>query len=731
MGWFTEQVEARRQSDDKQLQEAYMDVASAILGAKLSESLKKEEVCESSIEAILKYYHYEIKKDDKEKKFNDVEEQIDYYTRPFGIMHRTVKLDKGWYKSAFGAFIGTLKDEDRVIALVPGKISGYKYFDVETGRYIKINRKNCDLISEDAICFYKPLPQKKLSVLDLLKFMFSILSTSDIIVYILMILISTLLGMISPAITRILFSDVVNSSSLRALISMAIFMVCFNICRLMFNAFNSLISERIGIKQNIIVQAAVMSRMISLPVNFFREYSSGELSQRSAYVQRLCSILMSTIMSTGLTSVFSLVYIGQIFVYAKSLVVPSIVITLSTIIVSSITTIVQMKITKKQMILSTKESGQSYAMITGIQKIKLAGAEKRMFSRWAKLYAQSTRLQNNPPALVKYSSAITMAISLFGNLVIYYLAFINQVTVADYYAFNAAYGMVAGAFASLASVTTIVADFKPTLEMAKPILEAEPEISESKEIVTSISGAIELNNVSFRYSDSQPMIIDDLSLKIKPGEYLAIVGTTGCGKSTLLRLLLGFEKPLKGSIFYDKKNIEHVDIQSLRRKIGVVMQNGKLFQGDIFSNITISAPQLDMDGAWEAAKIASIDEDIKDMPMGMFTMISEGQGGISGGQKQRLMIARAVAPKPKILMFDEATSALDNITQKNVSEAIDSLNCTRIVIAHRLSTIRHCDRIIVLDKGKIIEDGTYDELIKNNGFFASLVERQRIDVETK
>lgn len=224
-----------------------------------------------------------------------------------------------------------------------------------------------------------------------------------------------------------------------------------------------------------------------------------------------------------------------------------------------------------------------------------------------------------------------------------------------------------------------------------------------------------------------PPVIDDLTLKIRPGQYVAIVGRTGCGKSTLMRLMLGFETPQKGAIYYDGQDMQTLELKSLRRSIGAVMQDGKLFQGDIFSNITISAPWLTMDDAWEAAEMAGIADDIRRMPMGMHTLISEGSGGISGGQRQRLMIARAVAAKPRILMFDEATSALDNLTQKQVSESLDCLKCTRIVIAHRLSTIRRCDRILVLDRGRIVEDGSYGELIAAGGLFAALVERQRLD----
>jgi ABC-type bacteriocin/lantibiotic exporter with double-glycine peptidase domain len=269
------------------------------------------------------------------------------------------------------------------------------------------------------------------------------------------------------------------------------------------------------------------------------------------------------------------------------------------------------------------------------------------------------------------------------------------------------------------------------MEMIKPFLDTAPEVAEDKEVVTRLNGAVELNNVTFRYNDDMPPVLDDLSLKIRPGQYVAIVGKTGCGKSTLMRIMLGFEMPQKGAVYYDGKDLKRIDLKSLRQKIGAVMQNGKLFTGDIYSNIVISAPWLTLDDAWDAARIAGIDEDIRSMPMGMFTLISEGQGGISGGQRQRLLIARAVAQKPKILIFDEATSALDNLTQKHVSEALDRMECTRIVIAHRLSTIRQCDRIIVLEGGKIIEDGTYSELIAQNGFFASLVERQRLDEDAE
>lgn len=729
MSWFEEQLRYREETDNANFEDAIDSIAGAVMGKRLRDALSQNEIAGSAIEEILKFYHCKSKSEELPPQINTIDEQIEYRMRPFGIKSRTVTLEKGWYSHAVGAMLGTLSEDGSAVALIPGKLSGYKLIDFKNGKRIKLNRKNEGLLDKEAVCFYEPLPQKALTMGDLLKFMVQQLSLSDIVLYLLLMGLSAALGLLSPLFTRWLFSDVLESGSLQVLLSLAVFMVCFSVSRLCFGAFQSLVNSRIGIKQNIAVQAAVMNRIMSLPPAFFRKYSAGELSQRSSYVQSLCSTLFSTIGMTGLTSVFSLIYVGQIFVFAPSLVVPSLVITVATIALSLLTTFTQMKITRERMQISAKTSGLTYATITGIQKIKLAGAEKRMFSRWARQYAEEAQLEYNPPVFLKISGTISLALSLIGTMILYATAVKNHVGVADYYAFNTAYGMVSSAFMSVVSIAVTIANIKPTLEMAKPIMEAEPEAHDGKEIITSLRGSIELSHVSFRYDESMPNVLDDLSLTIKPGEYLAVVGSTGCGKSTLMRLLLGFETPQKGSIFFDKKDIARIDLEALRGKIGTVMQDGKLFLGDIYSNIVITAPELGMDAAWEAAEIASIADDIRAMPMGMHTIISEGQGGISGGQLQRLMIARAVAPKPKILMFDEATSALDNITQKKVSQAIDSLKCTRIVIAHRLSTIQHADRIIYLDGGKIVEDGTYEELIAKNGYFAGLVERQRLDIE--
>jgi ABC-type bacteriocin/lantibiotic exporter with double-glycine peptidase domain len=326
--------------------------------------------------------------------------------------------------------------------------------------------------------------------------------------------------------------------------------------------------------------------------------------------------------------------------------------------------------------------------------------------------------------VLKNSGVISSVISGIGLAVVYFITIMSKTDVGEYMAYNTAYGMVSASILSLGTLTTFFSGLKPQLDIVEPIMKAVPEISENKTVVTSLSGGVEVQNLTFRYDGDGRNILEGVSMKIKPGQYAAIVGKTGCGKSTLVRLLLGFETPDRGAVYYDGSDISKLDLPSLRRKIGAVLQNGRLFTGDIFNNIVISSPGLTMDDAWEAARIAAIAEDIENMPMGMYTVITEGSGGVSGGQKQRLMIARAVAPKPKILIFGESTSALDNITQKHVADALSGLKCTRIVIAHRLSTIKDCDKIFVFDDGKITEEGTFDELYGQKGYFRELVSRQ-------
>ncbi|MBQ6256911.1 MAG: ATP-binding cassette domain-containing protein, partial [Clostridia bacterium] len=622
-------------------------------------------IAKGALDEILRFYHQ--KPVEIPEGIRDIRKQMEYLLRPSGLMVREVRLTDGWQAIAYGPLLGYMQDTGAAVALLPGALFGYYYKDPATGKKVWVTKRTAKLFSREALCFYQPLPMKKLGIPDLILYMRKSVSRSDYILIALATLAATLIGMVEPRVYSLVTGSIMTNRNMNLMLGMMAFLFSSAFAAQMIGLIRSLLMKRVSTKTSQAVEASVMMRILSLPVSFFRRFSSGELSSRASSVKSLCSMMLDAALSVGLSSLMSLLYIAQIFSFASSLVWPSILITLTTVAFSVAASLMQIRITREKMKQSAKEQGLSYSTLTGMQKIRMAGAENRVFARWASLYAKSAQMEYNPPLFLKLNPVITTAISLAGTLLLYYLAVKTGVTPNQYYAFSAAYGRVSGAFTTLSGIAISMASIRPVLEMAEPILKAEPEVAAEKLPVDHVTGNIELSHITFRYDENSPYILNDLSLNVKAGEYVAIVGRTGCGKSTLVRLMLGFEKPEKGAVYYDRRNLDSLDPRSLRKHIGVVIQNGHLFQGDIFSNITISAPDLTLDEAWEAAEVAGIAQDIRDMPMGMQTFISEGQGGISGGQKQRLMIARAIAPKPKILIFDEATSALDNKTQKQVS----------------------------------------------------------------
>ncbi|MBQ7144381.1 MAG: ATP-binding cassette domain-containing protein [Oscillospiraceae bacterium] len=724
MKWYDEQIRLRMDKDQELFEDSLFSMAASVMGRHGAGVLNDERIItKAAIDEILKFYH--CKSVDIPDSLKTAEDQMDYALRPHGIMYRAVVLSEDWYRSGFSPMIAYRAEDNRPVVLLPGKFGGYTWHDRD-GNKVRGNKQTASQLLPDAICFYSSLPLEAIGVKGLLGYMTSCLNWMDFAMLLGLTLLVTLSGMLMPLITKMLSGFVLESGNGVILWGTAVFMLCVLVSSQLLTASRELAMSRIQIKVGVPMEAAMMSRLMSLPTTFFKQYSAGELASRSWAINSLSTLLLGGVLSTGVTVVASFLYVSQIFTYAPALGLPALVISLASVALTLLFSFMKMRGEREYMAAAAEESGICYAIISGIQKIRLSGAEKRAFAKWAKIYSAGAEVAYNPPLLEKISSAVLLAVSLFGTVWLYFRAVSSGVDPSAYLAFTAAYGMVTGAVTAFSTVASSASQIRPILEMAEPILKTAPETAAGRQFVTKLNGAIEFSNISFRYSETAPYILNGLNLKIKAGEYVAVVGRTGCGKSTLMRLLLGFETPERGAIYFDRKDLRSLDLHSLRRKMGVVTQDGALFAGDIYSNITVSAPQLTLDQAWEAAELAGVADDIRAMPMGMHSFISESQGGISGGQKQRLMIARAIAPKPKILLFDEATSALDNKTQKQVADALASLKCTRIVIAHRLSTVRHCDRILVLDGGKIAEAGSYDALIAKGGIFAELVERQRI-----
>lgn len=725
MGIFEEQLRERLKRDDAELSHSIDDVIDSLRGkSRYHADGTSMENLRHELELICQFYKVDIPSEFHDTK--DVNEFIDYMTHPSGIMHRRVMLEGNWWKDCDGALLAVTKDKGEFCALLPRKTGGYSFWNTSSGAREKLTSKHKDMFEKEALCFYEPLPEEVKNGKQLLFFLFKHIAIFDYAIVLLATLLATLLGMMTPYISGIIFSRLIPSGKTDIVFTTAILLLITVLAAYIMSVVRTGTLERIKNRMENVVQNALMSKLMHLPPRFFQRKSAGGLATIITYLDRLPMVIADVLLGPCITAVFSFAYVIQIGVLAPSLALPAFV----TLIVQALIIIFSIKqklrLTREELNANMEVKGITYSAISGIQRIKLSGSEKRIVSRWAKAYKNRAKAAYKVYFPSTMQNELVVAAALAGTLWVYFSGASRGIELSQFVVFLSAFSIATNNITSLSECAQHLPFLKPSLKLIEPILSETPETSAGKTVVGRLSGAIEMSHVTFRYSEKSPVVLDDLNLKIKPREYIAIVGRSGCGKSTLMRLLMGFEKPESGMVMYDQKDLAELDPASLRRNIGVVLQNGKLFAGSIFSNITISAPWLTLKEAWEAAEMAGMADDIRNMPMGMHTLISEGSGGISGGQKQRLMIARAIAPKPKILMFDEATSALDNITQKKVSDTLDTLNCTRVVIAHRLSTIRNCDRILVMDKGKIAEDGTYDELIAKNGLFAELVERQRL-----
>ena len=643
-----------------------------------------------------------------------------------GIMYREVTLPNKWYKDAAGPMIASIKDSAKTVALIPSAFVGYHYSDPDSGKKIRINSKNAEQLSDKALCFYRPLPQRQMNTKDLLRYMLKCLNVWDFISFAIASAAITIVGLLAPTLNQILIGPVIQAKSMALLSAAASFLFFATLSTIFLTIIRSLLLTRIRNKLSINTSAASMMRLLSLSAPFFRTHSAGELNQDITNVDKLCNTIVDTVFSSAVTGLFSLIYLFQIFTFAPSLVWPSLIVTLLTVCITLITSKMQIRVDNEKLKANAKERGFVYSLISGIQKIRGFGVEDQAFEKWSNYYSKTSELTYNPPLFIRLSQVMITAVSLLGTLAMYLIAVKNNVSVADYYAFNASYGYISSAFTALSTLAISTATVKPILKLLKPLFDAVPESNDNAEVINELKGNIELQNITFNYGENTKPVFENLNLKINQGDYVAIVGHTGCGKTTLVRLLLGLEKPTQGKVIFDGKDIESINKNSLRQHIGTVMQDGKLFAGTIYDNIAISNPSIKSEDVWKAAEIACIAEDIKDMPMGMRTMIQDGGLSLSGGQRQRLLIARAIASDPSILIFDEATSSLDNITQQKITEALESLNCTRIIVAHRISTIQKCNRILVLNNGKIAEEGTYSDLIEKNGIFKGLSEGQEL-----
>lgn len=655
------------------------------------------------------------------------------YRKAFGVpeiarasrfLCRSVVLEQGWYQKDCGTIIGNLGGKP--VACVPRGQENYTIYYGESGKHEKLAKNIAEQIDPAAYVIGRRLPPSALGKKDLIRFGLKSIRRADLIWAAFLGAVGTLIGILLPMLNQKVYDEYIPLGDIGQLGQFCAVIATFMMGSMFVDMVKKLTEYRIGSHVGYDLQNALYSRVFHLPESFFRSYESADLAQRLDYISDVGTTYVSSTLITGMGTCFSLLYLYRMFKYAKKLSWWALVMLL-------IYAAIQLLISRKALRYDRKieeskgvASGRLYQFLNGIEKIRMAGAEDRAAHEYLRPFAERQSFAIIKNHSTSWAQILSGTVATLFSMAFYLIVVKGKVEITSgkFMAFNSAFGAFSAAIIAMIDGLLKLYQLKPVYERVAPVLETAEEDEEGKEIPERLSGEVSFHNVVFAYEKNGANVLRGIDLDVAPGEYIGIVGVSGCGKSTLLKLLLGFEEPDEGQICYDGKNLRQLDKREVRKHLGVVLQNGRLIAGSIYENITITAPQATLKEVEAVIEAVGLKEDIAQMPMGIHTVLSETSGTISGGQQQRILIARAIISHPSILVFDEATSALDNVTQAAVCENLDRMNVTRIVVAHRLSTIKNCDRIIVMDAGKIVEEGTFRSLMERRGLFYQLASRQ-------
>ncbi len=646
------------------------------------------------------------------------EEQIAHVAKQLGLEARMVTLSGSWWKTNHGPLLVST-DDDRILAALPKAWGGYRF-----------NQRTCySKIDGTAYAFYRTLDEQPIGLRQLFGVLSSAENKQDLLYVLALGAVSSLMALAIPFFMGIVVDRAIPESDRGLLFALGLGMGAVTIGAANFNLFRSIIFNRLNSRFDLVVPASLIERLVRLPVAFFRKFSSGDLADRVFGVTDVVKSSTNDSFESVASFIFAFFYLFLILFYSPLLGAISLLGALVIVLVQLGGSVMIYNLQKLSAEENGKLNGLVVQMLRGIDKLRVAKAEKRAFAKWSDRYAwirkrqlKSAMISNGLNVFSSFASLLLTAalFAVFSLIVAKEGA--DRLSVGDFMVISTAFGSfqsaMTGAFSALSSILPSI----PVLKRAKPMLDSETEKAASM-AETKISGKIELNQVTFQYEGSSIPAVCDFSLQISPGEFIAVVGPSGSGKSTLAKLLLGFLSPESGSIFYDDRELRSLHLRSVRQQVGTVLQEGELLHNSIWQNI-VGTSNKTIEEAWEAARLVSLAEDINAMPMKMHTVISEGAKTISGGQRQRILLARALISEPRILILDEATSALDNQTQAEIQANLEQLTITRIVIAHRLSTVANADRVVVLQRGRIVQLGHPKDVMKSEGFFKDSMSRQ-------
>ena len=666
------------------------------------------------IEVILDYFGIDcgVESDLFEKQLEEIKNKYD-------INYRIITLSDDWYKNSMLPLL--VRDGDLFKAAIPD-FNGKCHCYINKKR-TKFSNNNTNKIKKEALCFYRGFGLDKISRLSLIKYMLKCISIKDYLMVTVLMIAVMLFSTVMPQTQYYIFNNLIPSGTKGDIFPISCLLLGIIIASLMIYIFRGIITANIPICIGANLQGAVISRFLNLKACFFTKQKSGSLSNSIIKISNISQIFSGEIIAALMSFLLSFIYAFEIYIYAKEFIGYVYFSFAVVFILTVVNTFFLNKYSSRLSERTNEMTGFVYELFGGMENVKLNNADSIMFNRWSGFYSQSLKAQKKPLIIKYYKGIYAFIISVF-TLIIYTTGIREQTSAASFITFMALYGLFIGSVGGIALVFNAVADFNSVYNCLSEFFNAEIEETNNKLNIDKFSGNIEFSNVSFKYPNSNNYVLENISFDVKKGQKIGIKGNSGCGKSTLIRLLLGFENPEKGRIFIDNKDLNEINLSSYRKKIGVVLQSSKLIPGDIFSNITLTTPTATYDDVNKVVDIVGLREDIEKMPMGLHTFVSDDNLTISGGQKQRILLARAILCKPSLLVLDEATNALDNITQAAITRYINLSNSTAIIVAHRLSTIKNCDNIIVIDSGKAVEQGNFDELLEKKGVFYDLIKNQ-------
>ena len=650
--------------------------------------------------------------------------------RASGVRARRIRLaaDDRWWLGDSGALLAFRRGSGNPVALIPGASGRYRLFDPETGRPERVDARLARDLASEAFFFYRPLPDEAVRSAALFRFAFRGLRGA-LARFALAGLLAGLLMLAPPVLLGALVDHVIPGGSGRQLLQVSLSLVLLAVLAAFLQTLQGTALMRLEALSAARVGAALWDRMLGLPRRFFRRFSTGDLAVRATAFQDLRDQLSGVVGNALLSVIFLLPTFVLLFLYDTRIGWLGLGLGLFSLGVTLAVGILQLPLHQRLFAISRRLAGKLLQLLNGVGKLRSTGSEGIGFAVWATGYREQKQIEMRLGGLDWHLIAFLSAAPLLAAAAVFAAAAPGgapTVPTGDFLTLHAAFMVFYSAVARLGGSFSAVAAILPAFRQAEPILEAAPETGPAGEPPPEPGGDVRLDHVSFRYAEDGPLVLRDVSIHARAGEFVAVVGESGAGKSTLFRLALGLEAPASGAVYYDGRDLGRLDARAVRSRIGMVAQDASLQPGTVLENIIGLSGDLTEEDAWRAARLAAVDEDVAAMPMRMQTIAGDGSPLFSGGQIQRILLAAALVRNPSVLFLDEATNWLDNRSQAQVMERLAGLAATRFVSAHRLSTIRLADSIHVLQDGRVVQTGTFDDLMETEGPFRELVRRQMV-----